>query len=402
VDQVARVVVVKAKECCRCHRPLTGDDPNPWRHQVFELPKVRPEATEYQFHTLGCECGAVTAAPWPEGVPRGMLGPRALAIVTGASGMYHLGKRTVVALLRDWFGLEVSVGTVVASEAVTSAAVAEPVAEAGRYVEEQPVVYADETGWRQGPRRARAWLWVAVTAVVTLFKINATRSREAARALLGNFEGILVSDRYGAYNQWVVEKRQLCWAHLARLWEAFAEVQGEVGQIGRRLQQETSQMFFWWRRVRDGTLRRVDFVEHMRWLEARVEELLEQGARCDHRKTARQCRHVLKRRAALWTFVRVADVEPSNNYAEQAARIGVIRRKVTLGTHSEAGSRFVERMLTVAATLKQQGRNVMEYLVAAIEAQLHGTPSPSLLPALPALAPGAIAAAEPAALKAVA
>lgn len=400
---VDRVVVVKAERCGGCHRPLTGDDPHPWRHQVFELPKVRPYTTEYQFHNVRCDdCGAVTPAPWPDGVPRGMLGPRAMAIVTSASGVFHLGKRTVVALLRDWFGLELSLGTVIASEAAVSTAVAAPVSEAERHVEAQGIAYADETSWREGPQRRRAWLWVAVTAVVTIFQIHATRSRAAARALLGNFRGILVSDRYGAYNQWVLEQRQLCWAHLARLWTAFAELPGEVGRLGRGLQQETAQMFFWWHRVRDGTLPRAVFVEHMGWLQTRVEDLLAQGAACGHRKTARQCRHVLKRRPALWTFVRVADVAPCNNYAEQAVRSGVIRRKITLGTHSAAGSRFVERMLTVAATLRQQGRNVMDYLVAALEAQLAGAPAPSLLPALPGQASCPTEAAPPPGLAAAA
>jgi hypothetical protein len=97
-------------------------------------------------------------------------------------------------------------------------------------------------------------------------------------------------------------------------------------------------------------------------------------------KTAGTCRDILKRREALWTFVQVAGVEPTNNAAERAIRPGVLWRKGSGGTQSAAGSRFVENMLTVVSTLKQQQRNVFAYLTAACEAALRGEAAPSLLP----------------------
>ena len=98
-------------------------------------------------------------------------------------------------------------------------------------------------------------------------------------------------------------------------------------------------------------------------------------------KTAGTCRDILMRREALWTFVQVAGVEPTNNAAERAIRPGVLWRKGSFGTQSEEGSRFVESMMTVVSTLKQQQRNVLEYLTAACEATLRGEAAPSLLPA---------------------
>jgi transposase len=97
-------------------------------------------------------------------------------------------------------------------------------------------------------------------------------------------------------------------------------------------------------------------------------------------KTEGTCREILKRRQALWTFVQVEGVEPTNNSAERAVRPGVQRRKMSFGTQSEAGSRFVESMMTVVATLKQQKRNVLEYLTVAHESALRGEAPPSLLP----------------------
>jgi transposase len=78
--------------------------------------------------------------------------------------------------------------------------------------------------------------------------------------------------------------------------------------------------------------------------------------------------------------VQVEGVEPTNNTAERSIRPGVQWRKSSFGTQSEAGSRFVESMMTVVATLKQQNRNVLDYLTAAHEAALCGEPAPSLLP----------------------
>ena len=139
-------------------------------------------------------------------------------------------------------------------------------------------------------------------------------------------------------------------------------------------------MFTWWHRVREGTLQRSTFRSYMTPVRREVERLLEAGSHCDVPKTAGTCRDILKRRGALWTFVQVDGVEPTNNTAERAIRPGVLWRKGSFGTQSDAGSRFVESMLTVVATLKQQKRHILEYLTAACEAALRGETAPSLIP----------------------
>lgn len=84
------------------------------------------------------------------------------------------------------------------------------------------------------------------------------------------------------------------------------------------------------------------------------------------RSTFKRYMAPVKRRVeALWTFVSTEGVEPTTNPAERALRPAVIWRRVSFGTQSERGSRFVERILTVCATLKQQNRNVLDYLTAA-------------------------------------
>jgi transposase len=119
----------------------------------------------------------------------------------------------------------------------------------------------------------------------------------------------------------------------------------------------------------------------MQLVQRQVGQLLRQGAKCDHSKTAGTCRDILKREEALWTFVRLEDVEPTNNLAERQVRPGVLWRKNSFGTQSEAGSHFAERIMSVVATLKQQHRNVLDYLTEVCDAANWGKRPPSLLPA---------------------
>jgi transposase len=380
VEEVDEVVPIKPAQCAGCHAPLWGDDPQPFRHQVIEIPPIEPVVTEYQWHQLVCPaCGETTRAPWPKGVPSGTYGARVHATVALFSGSYRMSKRTMVQAMDDLFRVPMSVGTVSQSEQITTEVLAAPMEEVRAYVPDQPVAHLDETSWRQG--KQRAWLWVAVTSWVTVFVVRLSRGGQIARELLGDkFNGILVTDRYSAYHWYPVRWRQLCWSHLLRDFEAIRGRGGPSQEIGDALLKQAHQMFEWWHRVRDGTLKCSTFRSYMTPLRREVERLLEAGSQCGVAKSEGTCREILKRRQALWTFVQVEGVEPTNNTAERSIRPGVQWRKVSFGTQSESGSRFVESMLTVVATLKQQQRNVLDYLTAAHEAALHGEPAPSLLP----------------------
>jgi transposase len=381
VEEVDEVVVLKPDRCRGCQAPLWGEDARPFRHQVIEIPPIQPMVTEYQWHQLTCpSCGETTRAPWPKGVPSGTYGPRVHAMVALCSGSYRLSKRTTAQVMEDVFRVPMSVGTISQSEKATTEVLAAPVEEARAYVPEHPVAHLDETSWRQGVKRA--WLWVAVTTLVTVFVIRQSRGGQVARELLGKgFTGILVTDRDSAYNWYAVRWRQLCWSHLWRDFEAIRGRGGLSEEIGEALLEQTHQMFTWWHRVCADTLARSTFRSYMTPLRREVERLLKVGSQCGVAKTEGTCREILKRREALWTFVQVEGVEPTNNIAERAIRPGVQWRKGSFGTQSEDGSRFVESMMTVVATLKQQKRNVLDYLIAAHEAALRGEVAPSLLPA---------------------
>jgi len=380
VEQVNAVVEARPRTCAGCGQVLVGDDPTPARHQVADLPRVRAVVTEYRRHTLCCPaCGERTAAAWPEGMPAGCFGPRAQATVGYLTGRLNVSQREVAEVLGVLFGLDLSLGSVSALARQVSAAVAAPVAEARAYVQAQPAVNADETNWPQG--RQGGWLWVAVSALVSVFLVRPSRASAVAKELLGaTYTGIVGSDRYGGY-AWVdTAHRQLCWAHLRRDFTAFGERGGESARLGQALLAASDELFALWYRVRDGTLDRAAFAQAALPLRAQVGTLLRAGQALTHAKTGGTCDHVVALEPALWTFVTHEGVEPTNNAAERALRRAVLWRRRSFGTQSDAGSRFVERLLTVATTLRQQGRDVLDYLTAACQAAMAGAPAPSLLP----------------------
>jgi transposase len=363
-------------------------DPDPERHQVTELPKIKGDTIEYQLFSATCtHCGHRTRAQLPEGVPQGAFGPRVLSTVGLLTGAYHMSDRTARSAMSDLFGVDLSLGAIPSCQAIVSAAVEKPVEQAREYAQAQPVAHADETGWRES--RKRAWLWLLATPLVAVFLIHAERSADAARALLGKFAGLLVTDRWPAYDFWPVRARQLCWSHLRRDFVKISERGGTSKRLGEKLDAEAGTMFSWWHRVRYGRLSRSTFRRKMVALQARVEAFLEQGKRCRNPRTANTCQKILEKKEALWTFVHVPGVEPTNNFGEQTIRQAVLWRKCSYGTQSKAGSRFVERMLTVTASTRLQHRNAVEYVTAAVQAHLLGNPSPSLLPnlAIPQHAP---------------
>ena len=380
IEAVSRVVVIKPVSCAACGALLLDEDPQPVRHQVTELPRIEPEVTEYQQHTLTClACGAHTQAPWPAEMPTGSFGPRAQATVGYFAGRLGVSQRDIAEMLEMVFHTDLSLGSIPALEQAVSAAVAAPVTEAHGYVQTQPVNNVDETSWPE--RTQRGWLWVTTTPLVTVFLLLATRGADGAKKLLGaTFGGIVGSDRWSGYNWLDPTRRQLCWAHLKRDFQAFVERGGEAERIGRALLDCVAQMFSLWHRVRDGTLTHGDFQIAMQPIQIRVGELLRDGAQLPREKTGRTCAKILKLEVGLWTFVRVAGVEPTNNGAERPLRRAVLWRRRSFWTQSADGSRFVERILTVVTTLRQQKRDVLDYLTEACAAAIRGDQPPSLLP----------------------
>jgi len=379
-DKVDAFIESRPEACGRCSKVLFGDDPNPRRRQIVELPPVAPHVTEVVYHALCCpDCGMVTRAPEPPGLPRGAFGPRLLSIVTLLTGKFGVSKRGAREFLSDVLGVNLAVGSISKAEAIVSDSVAAAVEEARAYVRAQPSANLDETGWREAAQRA--WLWIATTALVAVFTISRSRGSHVAKELVGEgFQGIVCSDRWSAYTWLSLEQRQICWAHLKRDFKGLSELEGPGAAIGAALLAETERMFKWWARVRDGTLQRDRFQRRMRAVERKVGDLLVEGEVCPDAKVAGMCLKIRSVESALWTFVTTEGIEPTNNLAERDLRRAVLWRKSCFGTDSETGSRYAERILTTTKTLRKQDRHVLEFLTQSVEAAIRGVPGPSLLP----------------------
>jgi len=382
VSQVQQIIDLRPTTCGQCGALLLGDDPEPYRHQVTDLPRIEPQVNEYRRHTLTClVCGRPTSAAYPTAMPPGDFGPRLQATAGYLSGRLGLSHRDITEALATVFHTDVALGSVSILEQAVSDALAQPVAEAQTYVQQQPTANLDETGWREQAKRA--WLWVAATPLVAVFLVLTSRGAKGAHQLLGEaFRGIVGSDRWSAYNWLDPQRRQLCWAHLNRDFQKLVERGGESQRLGDALLTQGESLFRLWHRVRDGTVSRQDFQTQVVPIRARVHELLGQGAQCPHAKTRHTCENLLKWEPALWTFVTIEGVEPTNNHAERCLRRAVLWRRRSFGTQSETGSCFVARVLTTVTTLRLQRRDVLDYLTAACAAAMCGDKPPSLLPDL--------------------
>ncbi len=380
VEQVNEVRELIPATCPRCQRKLGGRDPAPLRVQTTELLPIKPYVTEWQQHRLVCECGEAVTEPLPAEAKLG-FGPRLVAMMGLLTGCYRLSKRDAVSLLSDVTGVVLSTGGLSGSEERVSEAVAQPVQEAKAWVQRQPSAHMDETGWFQ--KCKRAWLWVMTHGAVAVFLVNWRRSQAVAKDLLGQFTGVVVSDRAKAYNIVSGKRHQFCWAHLLRDFEAMAQRKGECHRIGAQLLEQGREVLHRYHQVRDGTLDPGWFHTYMAMARRQIGALLLEGIKCAGHKTAATCREMLRREDSLWTFVHHQGVEPTNNAAERALRRGVLWRRGSFGTQSERGSRFAERILTVVASLKLQRRNVLEYLTEAVTRHQRGLPPPTLLPVSP-------------------
>jgi len=396
IERVDEVVEHHPDACRRCGTLLRGEDPAPLRHQVIEIPPITPVVIEHRLHRLVCPCCSTsTCATLPADVEASHYGPRLSALVGLLGSAFPLSFSKTQALLDQLLGIEMSRGAIAAIRERISAALAEPMAEALAAARQQPVAYVDETGAPTGnadggnPTGKRGWQWVMVTAVVTVFIQGLSRSTAAAIELLGStFGGIVVSDRFSAYNHLPLEQRQLCWAHLIRDLAAVAERPGASAEFGAQLLGLQQQLFGHWHRYKEGKIDWPSLQQSCLPIRQAFETALQRvvelgyqrGERTPWAKTVRTCQQVQQRSDALWTFLEIEGIEPTNNAAERALRQSVIQRKISHGVQSRQGAICRSRLLTVTTTLRQQGRDAWQFLEQAWIAHHRGGVMPSLLP----------------------
>lgn len=377
-DQCDDVQLLKPSECRRCGETLSGNDPEPLRHQVWELPEMKPHVTEYQLHRLPCTCcGETTCAKLPPGVPQGQSGPRLMAFTALLMAYYRQSKRRTADFLSTLLGQPCCAALTVKIQTQVTAAARPAYEELAAQLPTQEHVNADETATKE--QNGKAWLWTFVARRFTVFAVRATREATAVDELLtADFRGVVTCDRAKMY--WRAGRLQWCWAHLKRDFQGLIDRgDNQAKRLGYDLRRMTCTLFEHWGNYRDGTISRAAFVRRMAPIRREVERLLRRGMASGNKSLVGTCQELYEHRDWLWTFVRHEGIEPTNNAGERALRHAVIWRKLSFGTQSAGGSRFVETMLTVIETCRQQHRNAFEYLTAAVTAQLAGQPAPSLL-----------------------
>ena len=377
-EQCQEVVPCVPTECRRCGQTLTGTDAAPLRHQVWELPEIQPLVTEYQQHRLVCACGCSTCGELPVGVPTGQAGPRLIAFAGLLMACFRQSKRRAAQFLSMILNQPASAGWMVTLQNRAAEAVQPAYDELSQQLPTEPVLHIDESPTKEG--KSKAWVWTFVAATFTFFACRTSRAADVPQKLLGDdFDGIINCDRARMY--WSLGRLQWCWAHLKRDFQALIDDPCTIGKrLGHDLMRPTKELFALWKKVRDGTITRATFRRRMQPLREEVDGYLLRGY--FNASVRGFCKELWEHRERLWTFVDVEGVEPTNNAAEQALRHAVIWRKLSFGTQSAGGSRFVERLLTIIETCRRQQRNVFAWLANSVQAHLSDKNSPSLLSAV--------------------
>ena len=348
------------------------------RHQVEELPLLATRVTEHQVRRLRCpDCGLDQRGESPVAVARSVFGPRLQAAVATIAVRNRISRRDTVELCEELFGARISTGSVDAIVARAGDALADPYEQLLASVRRAKHLNVDETGWRL--RGSQRTLWGAFSARHAIFKITDSRHADHAKALLDGHRGIVTSDRWWAYNQLPLERRQICWAHLRRDFQAQAEglpVERELGEHGLRV----CEQLFWAWEIHQHTHDRTELQRRVRRLRRELKPILRRycGKERRYKRTRGLARNLLKVWPALWTFADHPGVEPTNNHAERSLRGAVIYRKLSLGSQSEEGEQRTARLLSASITCRLQRRSLFAYLAALLEAHADGNPAPAL------------------------
>jgi transposase len=383
-DQVDEFVDHYPSACGGCGREFTTEQRRPrrrfGRHQVAELPPISVIWTEHRTHQLRCRhCLARTSARLPNGIAGSAFGPRLQAAFVTLTARHRVSRRGIAELAADLFGVRLATGSVDAICQRASEALAGPHLQLQDWVLDQDAVHVDETGWRtRGEGRA---LWTATTSDAACFVIAEHCNREQFNTLIGSqYSGIVVSDRWNGYSHLDPHQRQVCWSHLQRDFRRHADGLGEQKIFGEQGVPLTTKVFAAWRAYQHEHHDRQRLQADIAPIQTELRALLEQASpkKARNRWHRQFANNLLKIWPALWTFVSVDGVEPTNNPAERALRGPVIHRKISLGTQSNNGERFAERALSAAATCRRQHRSLFTYLSELLAGHTRGDPFPAL------------------------
>jgi transposase len=249
-DQVDEIVAHYPPACHGCGREFSADERRPGgrfgRHQVCELPPISVLLVEHRTHRLHCpECGKRTTASLPAGIGGSAFGPRLRAAIVTLTARNRISRRGIAELAGELFGARLSSGSVDAICQHASTALEDSYSALRDWILAQDAVHVDETGWRTaGDSRA---LWTAATEGGSIFEIAEHCNREQFNELIGDYAGIVISDRWNGYEHLDPDRRQVCWSHIQRDFRRHSEGLAEQKTFGEQGLELTRQVFKAWR-----------------------------------------------------------------------------------------------------------------------------------------------------------
>ena len=330
-------------------------------HQVLELPPIEMQVTHFILHQITCAgCGQTLKAQAPSPYTTG-YGPRLTALIGEMAGMQGTSRRLMQDFCHSVLALPISLGAIQKLIDRTAHAIVPHYEAIATVARQAPVGYIDETPWYC--QNALQWLWTMTTDTVSLYLIHHHRSKAAFFDLIKDWTGILVSDGYGVYQDWV-NRRQTCLAHLIRTARGLLEKRdAHLAACGR-----------WALRALQGLCHMAKAPptggQWRAWY-ARLCKLIDRY-HARHDEAGRLARRLQREMASLWVFLCEHGVEATNNRAERALRFAVLWRKRSHGTASEKGNHWVERSLTLRQTCRQLGQSTYGILVDAVTSAFHG------------------------------
>jgi transposase len=356
------VIEVKP-ESCPCGRTEFPETTPFYTHQVIELPEIQVAVTHVALHETRCpRCGHLLKAELPAEYRSG-YGPRLTALIGELSGPQRDSRSAVQEFCASMLGVSISRGAIQRAVDRVSEAIRPHYEAIATKAHQAKVNYIDETAWYQ--HGVLAWLWVMVNTTVALFTVQSSRSKEAFERLVERWAGILVSDGYGVYRNWL-HGRQTCLAHLIRRARGLSERHDpEIAWFGHRALAELQRLVHW-------ATAPPTSGDVQTWY-ARMVHLIGQH-RHRHDDAGTFARTLDREMGALWTFVVEEGVEPTNNRAERALRFAVLWRKQMQGTYNEKGDRWVERILSLRETCRLRGIPTFPVLVDAVTCYFNGQP----------------------------
>lgn len=328
------------------------------KDQKLEIPPIKVHVTDYRRWYCKCkDCKKVTLAPLPDGVQQDLLGPHSKAIICALNGFYHNSKRDVQTILSQIFNLNISLGLIANTAQRVNKSLKAPYKALEEEIKQSKVVHIDETGHRN--KGKRGWGWVFTNQISTLIKLTHTRGQKVLTELLKDYSGYVVSDRYPVYYYFASERRQLCWSHLLRDFERFANsLDANLSSKGAKLVKLAKSVFSLVERYKTGKVSEKYFGSQIEKLKDKMLLKLMEIHKLPDRKQAKGVTgRLIKDFDQMWRFLEDSIIEMTNNLAERQIRKYVMYRKKLLFTWSNWGQEFVERILSLYLTCRQQGVN---------------------------------------------